>query len=605
MITCSLEPVPLPESTSAQYEALSYVWGDPAERNEILLDGQPTSITRNLWTALKHIRKPDAARDLWVDAVCINQNDVQERNEQVRQMGRIYSQAERVLIWLGSPDAEIEKTLSTLSKPGTLKKDGFKQFPKDIVLGIRKILSQPWWHRMWVLQEHILSADLMVGCGCTWIEWEQLSKSILHYSHCMIDESGSTIMDESSTWVKDPFAIMRHILLRKQWNDPSYIPEERATIAEIVERTRGYQATDKRDQVFAIRDLLRKEDKALFPEPDYTRSASEVYQEAMVAFLRSKKNLAFLIHAFGKKDDTLGLPSWCVDFSKTLWDWGTYGNNAGGGNLLKGKDNEEEVQEYMSVLAHDASLRTLKVLGSVLGQVLVSRPLIPNLSRDQRQITAVIDGREQPLAGSAAERLLVFSQFVKEVLRMSSVYCKVWEDRHDVQTAKEKLAAGEVWETIFGSILFNLVDAACIRAGIPTVDGSDRPREYWVVEAFVRLSCPWYADALKGIGFFHPTPELSDNPELKRALWETLMLVTQVNVGNWWFATDTGYVACVEQEVEENDQLCNILGCRLPLVLRPCEGGYKLIAMPQSHDFVGDHHRKRVDEVEREVFTLL
>lgn len=96
-----------------------------------------------------------------------------------------------------------------------------------------------------------------------------------------------------------------------------------------------------------------------------------------------------------------------------------------------------------------------------------------------------------------------------------------------------------------------------------------------------------------------------DSPGLKRALWETLMLVTQINVGKWWFATDSGYIARVEREVDENDQLCIILGCRLPLVLRPCEGGHKLIAMPQSHDFIEEHHRKRVDEVKREVFTLL
>jgi hypothetical protein len=144
IITCSLAAVSLSESARPQYEALSYVWGEAAERNEILLDGQPTSITRNLWTALKYIRKSGTSRTLWIDAICINQNDMHERNEQVRQMGQIYSQASRVLIWLGPPDAEIENTMLALLIPGALEGRQYKQFPKDIALGLRRILSQPW-----------------------------------------------------------------------------------------------------------------------------------------------------------------------------------------------------------------------------------------------------------------------------------------------------------------------------------------------------------------------------------------------------------------------------------------------------------------------------
>lgn len=418
-----------------------------------------------------------------------------------------------------------------------------------------------------------------------------------------MDESGTTINDGSLTWVTDPFSIMRHVSLRKQWNDPDYFTETRGTIAERVERTRGYQATDKRDQVFAIRDLLREKDKEQFPAPDYARSVSEVYQEATVAFLWSRKNLAFLIHAFEKDNVELGLPSWCVDFSKIMWNWGKYGNI--GGHDLGGRDESEGTQYYMNVLSHNTSLGTLKVLGGVLGQVIMSRPLVPPSAWNQSQTTVVIDGQPRPLMETESRKLRVYTQFIEEVLRMSAISSKIWENRHGVQTAKERLAAGKVWQTVFGGgILFNIVDAVCVRAGIEQVDGDDRPYEYWVVEAFVRMACPWYADAIEKMGFLHPTPELSDSLRLKRALWETLMLMTQVNVSNWWFGTDTGYIACVEREVEAGDQLCTIFGCRQPLVLRPCDGGSQLIAMPHSEDFFEDHHRTREREVEREIFTL-
>ncbi|KAK3322837.1 heterokaryon incompatibility protein-domain-containing protein [Apodospora peruviana] len=591
IITCSLAAVSFSDSGAThQYEALSYVWGDSTERNEILLDGQPMSITRNLWTALKYIRQPDASRTLWIDAVCINQNDVHERNDQVRQMGRIYHQALRVLVWLGPPDAKMESTLSALRVPGCLEglENQFENFPKEIALGLKRILSQPWWHRIWVIQEHVLAgAEPLVGSGGTWLEWNQLVKAVLEYARSLIDASGTTFRDGSSTWASDPFSVIRHILLRQQWNDPNYFPETRGTIAEVVERTRGRQATDKRDQVFAVANLLGEREREQFPAPDYARSTNEIYQEATVAFIRSSKNLAFLIHAIEKDDEELGLPTWCVDFSKRLWDWGTYSNI--GGIVLGKREEGKDVDKYMGVLSHDTSLGALKVLGGILGEVVGSSPVIAPSSAWAPSETTVI-------------------MFIKEVLRMSAISYKIWEGQHGAQAAKERLAKGKVWETAFGGgILFNIVDAACIHAGIEKVDGSDRPYNFWVVEAFVRKACPWYTKTLEGLlGSLHPTPELADSLRLKRALWVTLVLMTRTNIGSWWFATDTGYVARVEREVKRGDRLCTISGCRRPLVFRQHDGGaYQLIALPTCEDFFEDYHRTREREVEREVLTLV
>ncbi|ETS86903.1 hypothetical protein PFICI_00731 [Pestalotiopsis fici W106-1] len=604
IITCSLSVISLSENPTPQYEALSYVWGDFTERHEIQLDGLPTPVTMNLWTALRYIRLPDAPRTLWIDAVCINQSDVQERNAQVRQMGRIYSQASHVLIWLGDPDPQIEDTFSALSVPGALDQRQYEDFPPEIADGLRKMLARPWWHRVWVLQEHVLAdADPAVGCGDSWLDWKELSGALLDFARSMMDASGTTIADDQTTWVQDSTMLLRHVLLREQWNDPGYQGGRGTTIAEIIERTRGRRATDKRDQVFAVSGLLREEDKAMFPAPDYAMSVNEVYQMATVAFIRSSAKLTFLIHATDKGDDDLELPSWCVDFSKRMWDWGAYGN-LGGHDFGHRRESEEEIQEFMNVLSHDASLGTLNVLGGVLGQVIMSRPLVPPSAFDQSGVTVQFEGEPRPMMEAGVGKLLMLTEFVKEVLRMTTISHTIWEQRDGAQAAKEMIAAGQVWETLFGGILFNIVDAVCIRTGIETVDGDDRPREYWVIEAFIRKICPWYANAIEKFGFLHPTPQLAESARLERALWETMMLTTQINIGKYWFGTDTGYIGCVDRELEASDQLCTILGCEGPFILRSTNDAFKLIALPQSRDFVQDHHRTRVREVEREVFTL-
>jgi hypothetical protein len=85
------------------YEALSYVWGDVRDSIPILVDGHPVSVTKSLESAVRHLRYPDKPRTLWVDYICINQEDILERSELVAKLGSIYENADSVLIWLGLP----------------------------------------------------------------------------------------------------------------------------------------------------------------------------------------------------------------------------------------------------------------------------------------------------------------------------------------------------------------------------------------------------------------------------------------------------------------------------------------------------------------------
>ncbi|KAI1819221.1 heterokaryon incompatibility protein-domain-containing protein [Xylaria intraflava] len=98
-IQCSLFNVFL--GSPPEYEALSYVWGPLEFTQDILVEGQPFQITENLECALRHLRHASSARVIWVDALCINQANIAERNHQVTLMKDIYSQCTRDLAWLG------------------------------------------------------------------------------------------------------------------------------------------------------------------------------------------------------------------------------------------------------------------------------------------------------------------------------------------------------------------------------------------------------------------------------------------------------------------------------------------------------------------------
>ena len=81
-----------------QFDALSYAWGKEKCPRKVLLDGHHVSIGLNLERALCELRRSYSGRLLWIDALCINQEDVKERSQQVQLMGRIFSSAEQVII---------------------------------------------------------------------------------------------------------------------------------------------------------------------------------------------------------------------------------------------------------------------------------------------------------------------------------------------------------------------------------------------------------------------------------------------------------------------------------------------------------------------------
>jgi hypothetical protein len=110
---CKLVTYPLSErqSSSHLYECLSYVWGSPENPQPPIVHHKENPVvelqlTRNLHSALLHLRNPVLERSLWVDAVCINQDDFEERAHQVTSMARIYGLAQRVIAWLGEETNE-------------------------------------------------------------------------------------------------------------------------------------------------------------------------------------------------------------------------------------------------------------------------------------------------------------------------------------------------------------------------------------------------------------------------------------------------------------------------------------------------------------------
>jgi len=173
---------------AGKYFALSYTWGDPKNRREISLNGLPFSVTSNLFEALRSIQTRLSKSELeghkvWADALCINQTDLEERNEQVARMRDIFAGAEIVWAYIGSDCKQLEPGFNLLLALAEKYKDLNPTFGlpktthdeiarfinliklKDAWTSIGDIFTRPWWGRAWIIQELAVANSAIFLCG--------------------------------------------------------------------------------------------------------------------------------------------------------------------------------------------------------------------------------------------------------------------------------------------------------------------------------------------------------------------------------------------------------------------------------------------------------
>ena len=130
------------------YEALSYVWGDPKATRQIFVGGYYIDVTISLYSALASLRNHALERTLWVDAVCINQADEREKEQQIPLMAKIYGQAACVLVWLGENTDDSDQALQDISLAAQGEPISWTDEAKKNA--ILDILERPWFRRIWV-----------------------------------------------------------------------------------------------------------------------------------------------------------------------------------------------------------------------------------------------------------------------------------------------------------------------------------------------------------------------------------------------------------------------------------------------------------------------
>jgi len=161
-IQCTLSSARL--SQGCDFDALSYAWGASFPRQRILIAGRPVYIGQNLYDCLLQLRRINQVGMLWVDALCIRQTDDREKAHQVYLMAKIFTVAQRVLVWLGNHTDCSSELFKFVNRLGPTFSSSFRT-PASLINAKNKLFERPYWSRTWVIQELFMARHLIFLCG--------------------------------------------------------------------------------------------------------------------------------------------------------------------------------------------------------------------------------------------------------------------------------------------------------------------------------------------------------------------------------------------------------------------------------------------------------
>ncbi|KAJ0115555.1 Heterokaryon incompatibility protein 6 [Diaporthe amygdali] len=323
-LVCVLEHHNL--NTNPPFEAISYVWGNHTKNREITCNGRCLQITSNLYESLQQIRHADRERILWADSVCINQEDKKEKGHQVSLMARIYSQADRVLITLGTDDissAHSRRAATLLGEVNDMVQTTIKgicqdwnSYPFDQAdpslmadsrwKSVEQLARHPWFRRGWVVQEAGLARDAWVYWGMDFFSWAEVMRTYLWLFH-----------RGNSVWFRYRIPIPTiHLHLREVqypaeamvWTGPQSLMDDTLMILDLA---RGLRLSDRRDQLYAFLGMPGLAELRKHLVISYEKPWQEVYYDFAhwhITATKSLLSLHFVTH--DQATLTSDTPSW-------------------------------------------------------------------------------------------------------------------------------------------------------------------------------------------------------------------------------------------------------------------------------------------------------
>ena len=375
-IVCTVQAFDLKDKP--RYCALSYTWGpairpigseyelpSPDEPQQILCNDQPLLVTQNLHDALLELRRSGFSDWLWVDAVCIDQSNSEEKASQVSMMGQSYMSCVETIAWLGKDESGVEDMEWAIDVmiPKMLQRAPdfwdirpLTDFELETIFGIKDLhqrlvsiktflASHRWFDRAWVAQEVILAPVLRLQVGRRQISWTNLTNLSIVLSRRTWDKEldfKSAEFDEGYAAAKAFLERLRRLrdlvphnaacqvsrpaserleierILRATFGPETELEVAAAWFTHLLSLVRHLKSSEMHDKIYSmigVADAFSSKISSLVT-PDYDQSPETAYTSTTAALLSNSRYLSILAHVGDLSNTRFAeLPSWVVDYS--------------------------------------------------------------------------------------------------------------------------------------------------------------------------------------------------------------------------------------------------------------------------------------------------
>lgn len=429
------------------YDSLSYVWGQdglgcnqPLQvRREGSDDLVTVHVTQSVISALQQLRQSGHEKAIWVDQICIDQSNPDEKAQQVRMMAKIYEKSSTVIIWLGKESGRSGDAMQYLRELSHALESGSAlqgyTYQSEKIKALSELLRRSWFNRAWTLQEAANATKARVLCGEENIDYQDLRQM---YNGCQGNRSREwrniveniSIAHTPSTR-GDERAILAHVLtiaklpmLKNKEQNHGVSVTSAGSALMLFNRLRSCMSQYASDKIYSIYYDLPGEIKEALGEVDYNTPVEDLYLKFAAAQLCDADNMTFLAAA-GTYRRNLAVPSWVPDFTHPeihysfavldedcYHDTGQHFFNAGW--QVPGQPNFAELL---------ADKRTMKVKGQIFGFVdKMTQPfIIPSNTSQKATNTPARDDAEVPnptkMLQLQMERFKIIAENVKPKAR--------------------------------------------------------------------------------------------------------------------------------------------------------------------------------------------
>ncbi|KAH7391571.1 heterokaryon incompatibility protein-domain-containing protein [Cadophora sp. MPI-SDFR-AT-0126] len=319
------------------YEALSYVWGEPAFTASIKLNNISFRITPRLDEALRYLRYRDKPRVLWVDALCIDQGNNNERRYQVGLMRQIYSKCKSGIVWMGPDEGGAlgrAMTLLTKMEGCDIESLGYQgnsrryrgqgsasgpevlyELTKDDWYAVKHLLvKNSIWKRVWIMQEISLAPKVLLTSEGRSLDWG-IVESLLVMGRHHTDAYHFSFSHGTPNSITSSFSTAQVIKTQRELCRQN-IDGAGSSLVDVLSRFRSTLAADPRDKVFGLLGLT-SDDLGIIA--DYSKDVKTVFTDVAAKLINHDRNLDLICQSqwqsFGNPHRRQDLPSWVPDFT--------------------------------------------------------------------------------------------------------------------------------------------------------------------------------------------------------------------------------------------------------------------------------------------------